>query len=163
MTAANTGKQAVLEAVIAQVESKLVEMRAGFDAARDAVLSTPHVMKGKREVFGQESAYLANALSLNIHEREHEVKILQNLHLPDKPERVFLGCLVGVGPADGLPSAIYLLLPVCGGMEIPVPSGAAVRVITPGTPIAKALLGRLLGDEVRLPNLPEPQRIRLLQ
>jgi hypothetical protein len=155
-------KRVVLQAAIAQVEAKLEEMRAGYGAARDAVLSTPHVMKGKREVSGQESAYLANALSLNIQEREHELKLLRSLQLPAHPERVALGSLVGVGPEDGSAAALYLLLPVCGGMELSFPE-SVVRVITPATPIAKALLGKTLGNEVRLPNVPLPHWIRLLE
>ncbi len=161
MTAA-VDKRLALQAVIAQVEAKLAELRTGFDAARDAVLSTPHVMKSKREVFGQESAYLANALSLNIQEREHDLKLLRNLHLPDAPERVALGCLVGVGHDDQSLPSLYLVLPVCGGMEIPLPESGVVRVITPATPIAKALLGKCIGDEVRLPNVPVVQIIREL-
>jgi transcription elongation GreA/GreB family factor len=148
-------KQKVLRAVIAQVETKLSEMRAGYGAARDAVLSSPHVMKGKREVFGQEAAYLANALALNIQEREYDLKILRNLHLPESPERVVMGCVVGVGPDAGPVESLYFLLPVCGGMEVVTHEGEViVRVITSGTPIAKALLGKLVGDEVTLPTTP---------
>lgn len=160
---ADLDKGKLLAALVVQLEAKLNELRAGYGAARDAVLSTPHVMKSKREVFGQESAYLANALSLNIQEREHELKLLRGVTLTHNPERVALGCLIGVGSADDAAGALYLLLPVCGGMEIPLPSGGIARVITPATPIAKALLGKELGDEVRLPNAPDPQYIRLLQ
>ena len=148
-------KRELLAALIAQVEAKLAELRAGYGAARDAVLSTPHVMKSKREVFGQESAYLANALALNIQEREHELKILRGLRLPENAERVALGCLVGVGASGETIEGLYLILPVCGGMEVPVESGGApVRIVTPQTPLAKALLGKSVGDEVTLPGAP---------
>src|SRR5512137_2832552 len=97
MLDAGIDKRMLLAALMAQVEAKLEELRAGYGAARDAVLSAPHVMKGKREVFSQESAYLANALALNIQERGQELTVLRGLRLPDGPERVALGCLVGVG------------------------------------------------------------------
>jgi hypothetical protein len=148
-------KQSLLAAVIARVEAKLEELKAGYGAARDAVLSTPHVMKGKREVSGQESAYLANALALNIQERERELRTLRGMRLPERPERVALGCLVGVGPAEGALVGLYLVLPVCGGMEIPTAGGdTLVRVVTPGTPVVKALLGKTIGDDVTLPTTP---------
>jgi transcription elongation GreA/GreB family factor len=152
-----------LRAVIAQVEAKLQELKAGYGAARDAVLSTPHVMKSKREVFGQESAYLANALALNIQEREHELRTLRGTRLAENPQRVALGCLVGVSIPDGV-EEWYLVLPVCGGMEVLRPGSAtSVRVVTPGTPVAKALLGRSVGDEVTLPtNPPRVVVIRLM-
>jgi hypothetical protein len=155
MSDAVIDKRELLAALIAQVEAKLAELRAGYGAARDAVLSTPHVMKSKREVFGQESAYLANALALNIQEREHELKILRGLRLPENAERVALGCLVGVGASGETIEGLYLILPVCGGMEVPVESGGApVRIVTPQTPLAKALLGKSVGDEVTLPGAP---------
>jgi hypothetical protein len=148
-------KSQLMAVVIAQVEAKLAELRAGYAAARDAVLSAPHVMKGKREVFGQETAYLANALALNIQEREQELRTLRGLRLPEDPERTALGCLVGVGAADGPIDGVYFILPACGGMEIAAETGGVpVRVVTPGTPVARAFLGKSIGDEVALPMTP---------
>jgi transcription elongation GreA/GreB family factor len=155
MPDAGIDKRAILDALIEQAETKLAELKAGYGAARDAVLSTPHVMKGKREVSGQEAAYLANALALNIQEREHDLRTLRSVRLPERPERVALGCLVGVGPADGPLVGLYLVLPVCGGMEIPAAdSETLVRVVTPGTPVARALLGKTVGEDVTLPTTP---------
>jgi transcription elongation GreA/GreB family factor len=148
-------KQVLLEALQAQVKAKLDELRASYEASRDAVLSTPHVMKSKREVFGQESAYLANALALNIQEREHELKVLKAFRLPATPSRVSLGCVVGLGTDVGRAQAFYFLLPVCGGMELTAStSGPTVHVVTPAAPMTRALLGRSLGDEVTLPTVP---------
>jgi hypothetical protein len=148
-------KRMALNALVGRAEQKLAELRAGYAAARDAVLSTPHVMKSKREVFGQESAYLANALALNIQEREHELTLLRGLRLAESPERVALGCLVGVGESGETIEGLYLILPVCGGMGVPVESGGVpVRIVTPQTPVAKALLGKSVGDEVTLPTTP---------
>ena len=49
-------------------------------------------------------------------------------------------------------------------MEIPVQDGArTIRVVTPETPVAKALLGKSVGDEVRLRNDQDRlDRVRLL-
>jgi xanthine dehydrogenase molybdopterin-binding subunit B len=112
MPHAGIDKRMILDTLIDQAEAKIEELKAGYGAARDAVLSAPHVMKGKREVFGQESAYLANALALNIQERERELRTLRGMRLPERPERVALGCLVGVGAADGALVGLYLVLPV---------------------------------------------------
>jgi transcription elongation GreA/GreB family factor len=158
MTEAGLDKQALLAAVVRQVEAKLEELRAGYEASRDAVLSTPHVMKSKREVFGQESAYLANALALSIQEREQELKTLRAMRPPAGCERVALGCLVGVGDADSVES-LYFVLPVCGGMTLSVAGqGEPVRVVTPAAPVARALLGRSPGDEVVLPTTPPSRK-----
>ena len=160
MPHAGIDKRMILDTLIDQAEAKIEELKAGYGAARDAVLSAPHVMKGKREVFGQESAYLANALALNIQERERELRTLRGMRLPERPERVALGCLVGVGAADGALVGLYLVLPVCGGMEISTAGGdTLVRVVTPGTPVAKALLGKTIGEDVTLPTTPPCEAI----
>lgn len=164
MLDASIDKRMTLSALLAHVEAKLTELRAGYDAARDAVLSAPHVMKSKREVFGQEAAYLANALALNIQEREHEIRTLRSVRLPEAPERVVLGCLVGLSARDEASEEFYFLLPVCGGMEVPLAGSVTVRVVTPQTPVAQALLGKVIGDELRLPTVPPRDTvIRLLR
>ena len=157
-------KRMLLDTLIDQAEAKIEEPKAGYGAARDAVLSTPHVMKSKREVFGQESAYLANALSLNIQEREAELRTLRGVRLPARPDRAALGCLVGVGGSDETIEGLYLILPVCGGMQVPMADGSGtVRIVTPQTPVVKMLIGKSVGDEVRLPtNPPRDTVIRLL-
>lgn len=158
-------KPALLTTLMEQVEAKLAELRAGYGAARDAVLSTPHVMKSKREVFGQESAYLANALALNIQEREQELRTLRAVRLPAGPDRAALGCVVGVGATDGPIEAFYFILPVCGGMELPAGGGGpVVRVVTPAAPMARALLGKALDEDVILPSAPpRHSTVRLLR
>lgn len=97
-------------------------------------------------------------------ERESWLRTLRGLRLPDAPERAALGCVVGIGPPDGPSERLYFILPVCGGMEIPVQDDArSIRVVTPETPVAKALLGKSLGDEVRLRNGQDrPDSVRLL-
>jgi len=117
MWGTDIAKSELLQVVIAQVEAKLEELRAGYEAARDAVLSTPHVMKSKREVFGQESAYLANALALNIQEREQELGALRSMRLPETSGRVAFESLVGVADPNGFVEGLYLILPLRGGSK----------------------------------------------
>lgn len=157
-------KAKLLQEVIAQVEEGLRRLGSGYAVARQATLDSPHVMKSKREVTGIEASYLANALAGNIQEREFWLRTLRGLRLPDAPERAALGCVVGIGPPDGPAERLYFILPVCGGMEVPVQGDArTVRVITPETPVAKAFLGKSLGEEVSLRNDQDrPDSVRLL-
>jgi len=156
-------KDALLRQVMAQVEEGLRRLGSGYAVAKQATLDSPHVMKSKREVTGIESSYLANALAGTIQEREFCLRTLGRFRMPKAPQRAALGCLVGIGPADGPVERLYFILPVCGGMEIPVVPGARmVRVVTPETPVAKALMGRSVGDEVELRKggtLPEVVRL----
>ena len=142
-------KVRLLQEAVAQVEETLRRLGSGYATAKQATLDSPHVMKSKREVAGIEASYLANALADNIQEREFWLRTLRGFRMPEAPQRAALGCVVGVGPADGPVDRFYFLLPVCGGMVIPLGDGGlTVRVVTPETPVAKALIGKSLGDEV---------------
>jgi transcription elongation GreA/GreB family factor len=157
-------KAKLLQAVVDGVEETLRRMDSGYAAARQATLDSPHVMKSKREVTGIEASYLANGLAQNIQEREHELRMLRSLHLPEAPSRVALGCVVGVGPLEGPVEGLYFLLPVCGGMAVPLGDGErTVRILTPGAPVTRALLGKRPGEEVALPPHPaKPNCVRFL-
>jgi transcription elongation GreA/GreB family factor len=157
-------KAKLLHRAITQVEETLQRLSSGYAAAKQATLDSPHVMKSKREVAGIEASYLANALAGNIQEREFWLRTLRGLRMPDAPERVALGCVVGVGPPGGAIEGLYFILPVCGGMEIPVDvATGVVRVITPGTPIGKSLIGKSVGEEIEYRiGAGQPASVRLL-
>ena len=144
-------KARLLHEVIVQLEETLRRLGSGYAVAKQATLDSPHVMKSKREVSGIEASYLANALAGNIQEREFWLRTLRQVHLPEAPQRAALGCVVGIGRRGEPVERFYFLLPVCGGMEILLEDGRrSVRVVTPQTPAAKALIGKCVGDEVEL-------------
>lgn len=144
-------KAKLLRVAIAQVEETLRRLGSGYAVAKQATLDSPHVMKSKREVTGIEASYLANALAENIQEREFWLRTLRGLRMPGAPQRAALGCVVGVGQPDGSVERLYFILPVCGGMELPVDDEElTVRVVTPETPVARALIGKSVGDQVGL-------------
>jgi transcription elongation GreA/GreB family factor len=156
-------KPKLLREAIAQVEETLRRLGSGYAVAKQATLDSPHVMKSKREVTGIEASYLANALAGNIQEREFWLRTLRQLHLPEAPQRASLGCVVGVGQPDGVVERLYFILPVCGGMEIPLGDGMRmVRVVTPETPVAKALIGKSVGDEVKLQKQQDLQSVLMI-
>ena len=144
-------KARVLHKAIAEVEESLRRLGSEYAVAKQATLESPHVMKSKREVTGIESSYLANALAENIQERQVWLQMLRQVRLPEAPRRASLGCVVRVGRAEGLIEQLYFILPACGGMEISLGDGIrTVRIITPETPVARALIGKCVGDDVEL-------------
>lgn len=92
------------------------------------------------------------------------MRTLRELRIPEAPERAALGCVVGIGPPDGSGESLYIILPVCGGMIIPLEGGRqSIRIVTPETPVARALIGKGIGEEVVLRRGDrESQHLRLL-
>ena len=155
-------KPQLLRGVIRQVEEGLERLGTGYTVARQATLDSPHVMKSKREVAGIEASYLANALAGQIEERLAWLRILRGLRLPEAPARVVLGSVVGVGPEGGPATQHYFLLPVCGGLEVAGEGGAPpVRVITPDTPLARSLIGKVAGEQIPRVRAPGPPFVLL--
>jgi len=145
------------------MEETLQRLGSGYAVAKQATLDSPHVMKSKREVTGIEASYLANALAGNIQEREFWLRALRQFHLPEAPQRAALGCVVGIGRPEGPVEHLYFILPVGGGMEIPLGDGTqTVRVVTPETPVAKALIGKSVDDAVELRNGQDAPQLVLL-
>lgn len=162
MSETGIDKAGLLRAVIAQVEETLRRLESGYAVAKQATLDSPHVMKSKREVTGIESSYLANGLAQKIQEREGWLRTLHQLDLPDVPTQAALGCVVGVGRSGGPVESLYFILPVCGGTEIPMDDRKqSVRVITPGSAVARRIMGKTLGEEFDLQD-PGRRCIRLL-
>jgi hypothetical protein len=157
-------KVRLLHAAMAQIEDGLRRLGSGYAVAKQATLDSPHVMKSKREVTGIEASYLANALAGNIEERQFWLRTLRGLRMPRAPQRAALGCVVGIGRPEQAVQRFYFILPVCGGIEIPLEDGGpTVRVVTPETPVARALIGKSVGDEVVLRKSEEsPQSILLI-
>jgi transcription elongation GreA/GreB family factor len=103
-------------------------------------------------------------LAGNIEERQFWLRTLRGLRMPRAPQRAALGCVVGIGRPEQAVQRFYFILPVCGGIEIPLEDGGpTVRVVTPETPVARALIGKSVGDEVVLRKSEEsPQSILLI-
>lgn len=67
---------------------------------------------------------------------------------------IALGAIVDVATEDdqGPSERTFVLFPVGGGMELTGPGGDGVfSVITPASPIGKALMGLTVGDDVDVP------------
>jgi transcription elongation GreA/GreB family factor len=96
-----------------------------------------------------EASYLARGQAERVAELERELALLTSLvpHAwkPDAP--IALGALVGLD--DGERIRWYLLAPGGAGLALERP-GATVRVITPRSPIGRALIGKCAGDDCEL-------------
>jgi len=137
-------------------EAKLEELKAGMGGARRGMLSTPHVMKSKREVFGQESAYLANALALTSRSGTR-AQTLAGLRPAGEPGARGAGLPGGCGRIGRAIEGFTSFFRYAGdGVRW---RAAALRpFVTPQTPVAKALPRKSVGDEFPLPTTPRTPR-----
>jgi transcription elongation GreA/GreB family factor len=142
--------KAVLQAeLVAQLAAALEGAQRAHAAALEGATHTEARAENPKDTRGLEQSYLARGQAQRVTELEAGVAAVAGLVLrsfaPADP--IALGALVTV-EEDGEPQDL-LLAPHGGGSVL----AGGVQVVTPTSPLGRALLGRRLDDdvEVRLP------------
>lgn len=128
------------------------DLEAAIRAAKDAAQAATHEEnkpENDKDMRSTEASYLARGQADRVHELERCDDALKSLNMrPWKDgEAIASGALVVVD-RDGV-TAAYLLAPAAGGMRADA-EGLEVQVVTPQSPLGRALVGRAAGDVVQV-------------
>lgn len=148
-------KNALREAIIAQLQHELdVQTRAAHDAREEAT-STESKSEGKYDMRSQEAAYLAEGQARLAAEIAESIAIYRALDLPDfsQGRPAALGALITLENKGR--RAVYFLGPRNGGLEVDQGDNR-VLVVTPSSPLGRQLIGRIAGETVQLPGRGSP-------
>ena len=139
------------EHILAQLRADLALQVGAAQLARDEATSEESRAENQYDTHSLEAGYLAEGQARQAAEIEESIKILSALPLADFPPGapIALGALAEVHDGRGN-SASYFLSPRAGGLELPF-EGRTVLVVTPQSPLGRALLCRHAGDSVQLP------------
>jgi len=144
-------KQEILNLII----TKLVEdAELYFRAARSAQFEATDEQskaENKYDTRGLEASYLARGQSRQAAETEQALAQFQSLPCKAFAEKdpIDVGALVELkGPRE---RAFYFVGPSMGGTEV-LYDGHEITVITPLSPLGQQLVGRRIGDKVKLPS-----------
>ena len=144
-------KSALLKAIITRLEAELSLSRAAARTAADGATDEQNKAENKYDTRGLELSYLAAGQGRKIAEAEATIEQLRAL-----PRREFapgdaidLSALITLEAAAPAAEAqpLYFLAPRGGGTEVRC-AGREVLVITPQSPLGRALLGHRAGDRV---------------
>ena len=141
-------KEALLAEIIRQLEDEIKKLRESFEEAKLTSIEAPGRMQSRYDTMGVEAAWVADGLAKSLEEKVEGVYRLKNFKLPENPEKVSLGCIVGIGREDAGVENLYFILPACGGMNMVIDNNAIVQTVMPQAPVARALIGKSLEDEV---------------
>ncbi|MDQ3807111.1 MAG: hypothetical protein M3298_02970 [Thermoproteota archaeon] len=156
-------KGELLGEIVARLEAEIKKLRESFEEAKLTSIEAPGRMQSRYDTMGVEAAWVADGLAKSLEERVEGVYRLKNIRLPEDPEKVSLGCVVGIGPEDGGVENLYFILPACGGISVTVESGVLIQTVMPQAPVARALIGKSLDDEVTVRrDRKEPDTIQYL-
>jgi transcription elongation GreA/GreB family factor len=143
-------KFALREAILEKLRTDLAQQTAAALLARDEAISEESRPENQYDMHSQEAAYLAEGQARLAQEIAQNIAQYTTLPVTDfAPDAaIALGAVVEL---RGNPSANwYLLGPRAGGIEVKV-EGHDILVITPQSPLGRQLIGKHVGDTVRLP------------
>jgi len=131
---------------------KLAAEVASITAAAKQTIATAtdkeHQARSKYETFSLESSYLARGQAKRVAELTDALERLQLLPLRqlDSSSPMQLGALLRLSSPDA-PGRALFLVPAAGGEEINV-EGEEIVMMTPSSPLGRAVLGRHVGDSI---------------
>lgn len=143
-------KAAVLAGLRAQLEADLDAVTESQKRTQEGATHEEARPESDKDTRATESSYLARGLAKRVSELRNVLSQLANFsprRFGDDDE-IGLGALVTCDNEAGDPERFFLA-PAGGGARIVV-GEVAVSVITPESPLARALLGKTTGDEVEL-------------
>ena len=137
-----------------QIHQLFIDQLAGelegiIAATRDSIAvatSDEHRAESKYDTFSLESSYLARGQSMRVEELTLALASLRALRMdPYKPKApVGQGALVRLKEKGGAVQTM-LMSPAAGGTEV-IADGETVFVVTPVSPLGRAVWGRKKGD-----------------
>jgi transcription elongation GreA/GreB family factor len=138
-------KDSVRQAILRHLQAELTLLVGAVALARDEATNEESRARSKYDTHSQEAAYLAEGQGRIAAEIEESLRSYSALACPDFAANapIALGALVTLETRGK--STRYFLGPRAGGIEVNV-EGETVLVVTPQSPLGRALLGQRVGD-----------------
>ena len=121
--------------------------------AHQAATNTESVAENKYDTFGLEASYLAHGQSQRVLDCEQDW-LLFNKKEPltlSNDEAICLWCAAELEGIDSTVPAVryFFISPCAGGLTVEV-KGKVMYLVTASSPVGKALIGKMINDEVYL-------------
>jgi transcription elongation GreA/GreB family factor len=142
-------KLLLLDAIVGEISAALNNSLAAAEEARATATNKENAAENKYDTLGLEAAYLAYGQSERVMQLEKDLAAYVSLR-----ERLKDHAIVGVGSVLKLEhetgeARCLFIGPASGGLVVSL-GGVSVIVITPGSPLGKALLGAGIDDDVSI-------------
>jgi transcription elongation GreA/GreB family factor len=149
-------KREILRLLRDSVSADLATMSAAQRVVVDGATHEENRPENDKDTRALEQSYLARGQAQRVVELQDSLNLLKalDLHAFSPESRIALGALVALD--DAAEVVHYFIAPAGGGVRVSV-AGIEVRVVTPQSPIARALLGKCQGEDLELRT---PQGVR---
>ncbi|MFV8453564.1 GreA/GreB family elongation factor [Vibrio owensii] len=139
----------LVQIIIQQLEDKLHVAHASTQRAIDAATDEETVPEHKYDTLALEASYLAHGQAMRVQESEEELRQYRTLVLRDFVDaRIAVGAYVELVDENDVEKAFFIG-PCSGGLTVEW-QGKEVFVLTPKSPLGRALMGKEEGEEVEM-------------
>jgi transcription elongation GreA/GreB family factor len=154
-------KSRILRQIVEEL-SRALETLAGAARVMHADASDEqNKAEDKYDTRGLETAYLASSQARQATETEQALAQYQSLKLQKFTAKTLIDVTALVELESRGTRTFYFLGPKSGGIEVQV-SGQEILVITPESPLGKELVGKKVGDRIKLQTRGPAQEFRIL-
>ncbi|MFN1618862.1 GreA/GreB family elongation factor [Vibrio rotiferianus] len=137
----------LVQIIIQQLEDKLQVAHASTQRAIDAATDEETVPEHKYDTLALEASYLAHGQAMRVQESEEELRQYRTLVLRDFSDaRIAVGAYVELVDENDVEKAFFIG-PCSGGLTVEW-QGKEVFVLTPKSPLGRALVGKEEGEDI---------------
>ncbi|MBL9025442.1 MAG: GreA/GreB family elongation factor [Myxococcales bacterium] len=154
-------KQALLKALVAALVESRDRLAAAQRVSQEGVTHEDARSEGDKDMRATEASYVARGQAMRVEALEADLARAQALKVrafaEDDP--IALAALVTIGAEEG--ERVVFLAPAGGGVRLEA-SGTAVHVVTPSSPLGRALLGARVGDVVTYERAGKAEEVEIV-
>jgi len=140
-------KEAILALIIQQLESDISISAQAVKMARDTATHKDCLGSSKYETMGLEASYLAQGQGTRLLELERSLAYFKQLTL-QASKSIELGAYITLNDEDDKQTNLWMAADA-GGLKIQYHQ-QSITVITPKSPLGKAMLGKTMDDDFSL-------------
>ena len=142
-------KSLLLDAIVGEITSALNNSLAAAEEARATATNKENAAENKYDTLGLEAAYLAHGQSERVVQLEKDLAAYVSLRKRLKDHAIVeVGSVLKLEHETG--ETRFLFIGTASGGLVVSLGGVSVIVITPGSPLGKALLGGVIDDDVSI-------------
>lgn len=150
-------KKNLLTQLISLIQDDIEKQRKSFEFARNTSIDAPGRMQSRYDTMGVESAWVADGLAKALNEKEMYIARLQTFQFNELSNNICLGSIIVISDGESSSLEYYFILPVASGYKLKE-RDITLTTITPLTPIGKVLIGKQVGEEIKI-QFPKPRTI----
>jgi len=143
----NIHKEDILALIIKQLESDITISAQAVEMARDTATHKDCLGSSKYETMGLEASYLAQGQGTRLLELERSLAYFKQLTLQASTS-IELGAYITLIDEDDRQTFLWMAADA-GGLKINYRQ-QTITIITPKSPLGKAMLGKTMGDDFSL-------------